>query len=394
MALYKYQALDVKGKLQKGSLEADSEKNARDRLREQGLMLKNLSLASASSSGGHLRGDDLLTFTMQLSQMLQAGMPLFESLASLEEHYRGEKFHTVLVSLCEAIKRGDSLSQAMSQSPRSFDTLYSAMVAAGEASGTLPSVVEKLSALISRQLKLRKQIITALIYPALLGGFALVIIFLLLSFVIPSLESIFGDRKVNGFTAVIIAVSHFLNRYWPVYLPLFGGLGLYAYIKLRSAEMKKKLLMTVSRLPVLRTLGLQTALARFSRTLATLQQGGLPIIDSLRIARRATGHPQLEAVVEQAEARIIEGSSLSRELKQSALVPPLVTRMLAVGEETGDTATMLRKIADIYEDDIEKTLQRITALAQPIILVVMGAIVGVVMLSILLPLTDISAFTQ
>jgi general secretion pathway protein F/type IV pilus assembly protein PilC len=394
MALYNYEAIDSKGKKKSGLIEAQNEKEAKDKLRSQNLMVKKLSTRSGVASKQNLKGDALVAFTVQLSQLLNAGVPLYEALVALEEQYRGENPHRIVLSLCEQIKAGQSLSQAMNQFPQSFDRLYCSMVMAGESVGALDIVLEKLSQLLQKQNRLKKQIITAMIYPAVLASFSFLIILMLLGFVVPSIEGIFADRELNGFTEFVLSTSRVFRNYWWIFFPIVIGTLTYLIYFLKKPSGKLWLERTLIKVPVLKTLVIQTAVARFCRTMGTLQQGGLPVIDSLRIAREVMRNVVLEEEVKQAEGKIIEGSSLSAEIKNSRYFPKMVSRMLAVGEEAGNSTIMLNKIAEMYESEIEKTLDRVMALAQPIILIVMGAIIGTVLIAILLPLTDVSSFTM
>jgi general secretion pathway protein F len=394
MPLYNYEAIDASGKKKSGLIDAQSEKDAKEKLRTQGVMVKKLTLRTSISKKQNLKGDVLLAFTLQLSQLLNAGIPLYESLQALEEQYRGDACHRVILSLCEQIKAGQSLSQAMGNFPDSFDKLYRAMVAAGESVGALDVVLDKLSQFLQKQNKLKKQIITAMIYPAILASFSFLIILMLLGFVVPSIEGIFADRQLNGFTEFVLGVSRSFRSYWWIILPALVGLAAYLVYFVRSPGGKLWMQRHFLKVPLLKTLIIQTCVARFCRTMATMQQGGLPIIDSLRISREVMHNIVLEDEVRKAEGKIIEGSSLSAELMQSRYIPGLVSRMLAVGEESGNAVIMMNKVADMYESEIEKSLDRLMALAQPLILIVMGTIIGVVLLAILLPLTDVSSFTM
>lgn len=394
MPLYNFDAIDANGKKRTGLIDAQSEKDAKEKLRSQGAMVKKLSLHSSISGKQNLKGDSLLAFTLQLSQLLNAGVPLYESLQTLEEQYRTETFHRVILSLCEQIKAGQSLSQAMANFPASFDKLYRAMITAGESVGALDLVLEKLSQLLQKQSKLKRQITTAMIYPGVLAAFSFLIILLLLGFVVPSIEGIFEGRQLNKFTDFVLSVSRGFRQYWWIFFPVVVGLIAYLVYFLRSDKGKIWLQRNSLKVPLVKTLVIQTSVARFCRTMGTLQQGGLPIIDSLRIARGVMHNVVLEEEVRKAETKIIEGSSLSAELGRSRYFPHMVTRMLAVGEESGNSINMLNKVAEIYEGEIEKSLDRVMALAQPVILIVMGAIIGTVLMAILLPLTDVSSFTM
>lgn len=392
MVAFRYTALDPQGKKRKGTVEAENEKEARDILRQRGLMVSSVTSDTGARKKNLLGGDQLVAFTVQLSQLVNAGIPLYESLLALEEQYRQEKFHPVLHHLCERIKAGQALSVAMEEYPGSFDRLYRAMVASGESVGALGPVLEKLSRYLTRQNALKKQIVTAMIYPGLLAGFCCLVIFLLVGFVVPSLEAIFADRELNSFTTAVLSVSHFLTGYWWVYLPLLAACVAFLYFQWRRPETQVKMERFLLRTPLIGTLMQQAAIARFSRTMATLIEGGLPMIEALRISRQVMQNRTLEEEMQKAEEKIVEGSSLSYELSRSHWVPRMVSRMIAVGEDAGNLPAMLLKVAEMYEDNVEKSLDRVMALAQPLILILMGGIIGTVLLAILLPLTDLSSF--
>jgi len=398
MGLFYYRYIDPKGKKKSGTIDAEGMTEAKEKLRSQKILILSLEEKGDGNKKFLFRrkvqiaGEHLITFTTQLSQLLIAGMPLYESLLSLEEQYRHESFHSIILFLCEQIKKGTSLSQAMRQFPESFSQLYCSMIAAGESVGALDTTLEKLASLLAKQRRLKKQLTTALIYPILLFLFSFVVCFLLLTFVIPSLETLFEERPVNRFTKLVIGVSHFLTHQWTFYLPtLVGGVGGLFYL-LTSKKGSRWVQRCLLRLPLLKTLITQAAMARFSRTMGTLLQGGVSILQALQISRKVIHNPFLEEVIELAEGKIVEGSLLSKELKKSSLIPTLIPRMLAIGEEGGSAPLMFQKIAELYEDEVEKTLNRVTALAQPVVLVFMGGVVGLIMLAVLLPLTDVNAF--
>ncbi len=395
MPLFQYKAYDKAGKSRRGAIEARDPNSAKEKLRDQGLMVATLALKEAHFwEQRGLAPDTLTIFTLQLAQLLKAGLPLYEGLLTLEEQYRDEHAHAVILSLAERVRAGASLSEAMGGYPESFDTLYCSMVAAGEAAGALDKVLERLSQFLVRQQKLRKQLITAMIYPAILSGFCLVVIALLLGFVVPSLQGIFADRELNTFTQLVMGVSTFFNSYGWVLVPLVvlgAGVG---YLQLQKPSGRLLIERWNLKLPLVKTLTVQAALARFSRTMATLQEGGLTVVDALALAKGVMQNHILEEIIDKAAARIHEGSNLSEELRQHPLMPKFVSRMLAVGEETGNTTAMWGQIADLYEGEVEKTVGRLMALAQPVILIVMGVIIGSVLLAILLPLTDISGFGE
>ena len=394
MPLYEYRFIDVKGKKASNWIEAENLLQAKEKLRERGLLLLRIQEKAQKSSRQQLKGEALVAFTIQLSQLVTAGLPLFESLQAIEEQMRGEASHAILEGLCDKVKAGRSLSSAMGDYPNSFDRLYCGMVAAGEAVGGLGAVLEKLTLFLKRQEKLKKQISTALIYPAILGGFSCLIIGVLLGFVIPSLEGIFADRKLNGFTEAILWLSFLFRNYWWLYLPVGIGSVFLARWYLLSDRGRFWWQKTLLRIPFLRTLAMQASFSRFCRTLSTLLMGGVSMIESLQIARGVMHNQVLEREMAQAEEKVVQGKALSQELARSRYIPKLVPRMLAVGEESGTSPYMLSSIAELYEQDLEKSLDRITALIQPVVLIIMGIVIGAVLLAILLPLTDVGSFSM
>ena len=397
MPLYHYQSIDKAGKKLSQAITAPSLVEAKEKLRRQGILVtalsekKEVSFALKKKSG-ELKGEHLVNFTSQLSELLKASLPLYESLLSLEEQCRGESFHPILLILCENIKSGSSLSKAMEQFPQSFSKDYCAMVEAGESIGALDLALDKLASLLSKQRKMNKQIITAMLYPLILLSFSCVTIFLLLTFVIPSLEALFEGREVNPFTTFVICISHFFTRWWHLYLPILFALPFLFAILNRKKEFRLRCHRLFLATPFLKKLLVETSLARFTRTLGSLLQGGVSMIPALQCARRVMNHPILEEVIEEAEKKIIEGSLLSKELRKSKHIPLLVSRLLSIGEEGGKTQEMLIKLADIFEEEVEKKLNRFLAILQPAILLLMGAVVGIIMLAVLLPLTDINSF--
>lgn len=265
------------------------------------------------------------------------------------------------------------------------------MVTAGESVGALDVVLDRLSALLTKQQKVKKEIITALIYPAVLATFSVIVISLLLGFVVPSIQGIFSERKLNTFTKIVLTASTIFRSYWWLYIPLIVlTVGWLVYF-FRRPEGKLWLEKNLLKVPYLRKLIIQTAVARFCRTMGTLLQGGLPLVESLQISREVMHNIVLEEDIRKAETKVLEGKSLSSELKRSKWFPTLVSRMLAVGEDSGSSVNMLNKLAEMYEDELEKSLQRSTQLAQPVILIIMGTVIGIILLAILLPLTDMSS---
>jgi general secretion pathway protein F/type IV pilus assembly protein PilC len=266
------------------------------------------------------------------------------------------------------------------------------MIDAGESAGALGPVLEKLSDLLQKQAKLKQEITTSLMYPGILASFAVLMIGVLFGFVIPSLEGIFSGRELNTFTKLVLATSHFFRDWWWVYIPLIIGSIISLFVWLKSPGGKLFLQKQLITIPFIKRLVIETALSRFCRTMNTLLKGGMTMVDALGISRYMLNNHYLEEELKKSEAKILEGSSLSREMAHSKYFPQMVARMLRVGEDAGAVDEMFGRIADIYESDLEKTLARIMSLLQPVILIVMGGIVLTVLLAVLVPLTDMSSF--
>jgi general secretion pathway protein F/type IV pilus assembly protein PilC len=394
MPLFAYQALNVQGKKIKGTLEAENSREAKEKLREQGLMVSMLSASSGISRKQNLHGDSLVTFTMQLGQLISGGIPLYESLIALEDQFRSEPGHRVVLSICEQIKRGKSLSAAMADFPGSFDQQYRAMIISGESVGDLSACLTRLSELLKKQSALQKKLVTSAIYPVILMSFSLLILSLLVGFVVPSIEGVFEGRELNTLTNIVIGTSHFFRDWWWIVIPLIMAAIAAAIYQFKTPAGQLWRQKMALKIPLIKTLTVQAAVARFSRTMGTLQEGGVPMIESIRIGREVMHNYILEEEMLRAEKRIIEGSSLSKELSRSHYMPKLVIKMVAVGEETGNMGAMLHRSADFYESELEKNLDRMMALSQPAILLLMGALIGLILMAVFLPLTDMQSFTQ
>lgn len=388
MSQFVYAAYDVQGKKVKGTIEAFKQKEALELLKEQGLYVLNLQLKGKSKI--RFNQDSLLTFTTQVAQLIQAKIPLYEALVIIEQQSSQESYHQIIQSLCEEIKRGVPLSAALARYPDSFDTLYIALVKSGEAVGQLELSMNSLGTLLQKQQKLKREITAALVYPMILGSFSLLVIGMLLGFVIPSIEGMFEGRELNGFTAAVIGMSHLVRDDYYIWLPLLLFGGFFTAFKIRTPQGKQKLEKWMMQTPLVKKIVVMQSLARFLRTMATLQKGGLNLIESLELSKKVMNNQTLEKTITQCEKKIHEGGVLSKELARSPHIPPIVIRMLMIAEETGDTRSMFEKLADVFEGDLEKLLNRLVALAQPVILIVMGGVIGLVMLAVLLPLTQMA----
>lgn len=390
MPIFRYKALTETGKKITGVIDADSYDLAKQRLRREKVLVTKLSSIEKTKEVV-FSAQLLLAFTREMMQLLSAGLPLYESLLTVEEKYRRHSCHSLLLDLCDKLKGGEYLSKALTAYPKSFDSIYISMVKAGEKTGSLSWAFEQLYELIKRRQKLKKQLVSAMAYPTFLAGFCFILVIALLLFVIPSMRELFEDRSLHPLTKMVMSLSGFLEKW---FLMLFLGLSFIVCIIFyyyRKPEGKRHFQQILQKLPIVKTVILQAALIRFCRSSAILIKGGVPLVSALSISRKAMRHHTLEIVIEKAEKSLIEGSSLSEELKQSSFIPPLVTRMLSIAEETGRLDEMLKNLSDIYDSELEQSLAQITTFLQPALLILLGGTVGLVILSILLPLTDVSS---
>lgn len=392
MPLFCYQALTEKGKKISGTVDADTLQEARLKLIRRQIAAFRIEPLSTQQIRLKLAKTDLLNLTREIARLLQAGLPLFEALSALEEKYQSQKAHRLLLDLCDQVRGGTSFSEALKTHPECFDILYVSMIANAEKTGRLGPALGELGQLLARQLQVKKQLVAALLYPALLTAFCMGVLSALLFFVIPSLQELFEGRDLHPFTTAVFAVSRFACS---AKLPLgclVLSLSASAAAALFFSSWKKKILAASHRLPVLKELFAKVAFVRFCRASAALLEGGLPLIEAFGQARGVMRHSLLERAVAAAETRISQGESIRAPFQNHPLIPSLVPRMLGIAEESGKLPSMMHQIAEIYEEELEKTLSHFSTVAQPVLLLLLGGLIGFVLLSVLLPLTDVSSF--
>lgn len=392
MAIFRYSALTEKGKTVAGIVDAESLAEAKQKLIRRQILVIQVEMIEKKNSGCRLKKGDVLMLTRECARLLDAGLPLFESLSVLEEKYRDHPAHELLLDLCDKIRSGQPFSKALEAHPLCFDVLYCSMIANAERGGHLMQALRELTHLMERQQHVRKTIVGALLYPVLLSSFCIVVLSVLLFFVVPSLFDLFEGRSLHPFTSFVFACSRLaLKSKWVlvVLLCLLVGCIAWALLSQKGRAYARK---TMLKVPLLCDLMAKVALTRFFRASATLIEGGLPAIAALQQANSTLRHPLLERSMKDAMQSLSQGETLQRALQGRPFIPPLVPRMLGIALEGGKLSSMMHQIASIYEEDLEKMIHRITSLIQPILLLALGVMVGFVLLSVLLPLTDVSTF--
>lgn len=388
MPLYKYQALNNEGKKVSGIIDADSVENAQERLNQQKVIL--LQLKEHQRKNPIPKGSVIL-FTQELCRLLKAGLALYAALQVMEEKYRGSKTHPLLLHLLEKIRKGDKLSKAISQEPI-FSPLYRAMIANAEKTGNLVESLEELSTLLSKQNKLKKQIVSALVYPGILLSFCLVVLTTLLYYVIPSLAELFEGKQLHPMTSFVLGLSNFvIQNGGTIFFSSLFIIGI-VFLLFIYPKTKNSIFGFLLSLPFVRSLFYNMSLIRFTRALATLLRGGVSFVRAIQLSKEVLTHPKLQAKIGEVEIGIIEGKKFSYLLNNTNSFPHLFVRLIAIAEESGKMDLMLMQIAYIYEEEVEKTILRFTTILQPLLLIVMGIVVGFILLSVLLPLTDMNSF--
>jgi general secretion pathway protein F len=408
MPLFEYKGLEVaSGKSVKGYRDADSAKALRGILRREGILL-TLATPEDERKAKSQRDIQLLAFlrrpssadvavvTRQLATLVRAGVPLVESIGALVDQVEKESLVRVLTAVAENLKEGTAFADALSQHPKVFPPLYINMVAAGEASGTLETVLERLADFMEGQARLKGKLISALAYPVLMTIIAAILVAALMVGVVPKVTSMFESlqQELPWYTALLIFVSQTLASYWWLILGCLVGI-IYGFRRWRSTPAGRlKWDRFLLRVPIFGRLNLLVAVARFSRTLSTLLASGVALLSAMDIVKSVLGNAQLETVVKDAISSIREGESIADPLRRSGYFPPMVTHMIAVGERSGQLEQMLQNVSRTYEADIETKVTTLTSLLEPLIIVVMGGMVAFIAMSIILPLVQMNQMVQ
>ena len=395
MGVYHYRAVKSDGQRFKGTIEAATSDEAKRLLREQQLIILGLDEAAPTKQKElDMSFEQRVIFTSQLAQLLEANVPLYESLEALEEQAQGEPYQGLICGIREQIRKGASFSTALASYPDTFSPLFRAIVVAGESVGKLDGALVRLSQLLTSDRQSRQRLISALLYPAILALLLVAALCILIFFVIPSIEGLFEGRELPTFTTIVLAIAHFVHRnaLWLAIAGIFGGVACVYHLSKGSA--RERLLARMLKWPVVGPYLMKAALARFSKTLSNLLAGGTPLSSALGYAKEAIGYKVLEMEIERASKEIIEGQTFSSSLSRSTVIPPLFIRMVSIGEETGRLAPILANVAQLYEEDSDRLLDRAVSLLQPLLLVTMGVVIGATLLAILLPLADFGAMLK
>jgi len=404
MPVYEYTALDGAGKNVHGIIDADSAVAARKKLRGSGIFPVQVKMTSSrpkdvpsssvtiSSIFQRVKPAELSATTRQLSILLGAGVTLVASLDALIAQIVNPLLKKIMAQVKESVNEGKSLAFSLSQHPKLFSQIYINMVRAGEASGSLDLVLDRLAEFSEHQDALRGRFKAALAYPVFMFFIGSIILFFLVTFIVPNITKIFSDmhQTLPLPSLVLIGVSNFLKSFWWLVLLVLAG----------CAILIKKLIKTPRgnhiwdeiklRTPVIGAIYMKMAMARFGRTLGSLLQSGVPPLPALQIVRNIVNNTLIAEVIDNAMEEIEAGASLATSLAQSRWFPPIVIQMISVGEQSGELENMLDKVADVYERETESKIMAMTSMLEPVMILVMGVVVGFIVISILLPIFEMN----
>jgi general secretion pathway protein F len=403
--VYEYRGVTTGNRTTRGWIDAESARTARQKLRSDGIYLTDLTEGRTGSSVSdwlarlqlpqlrRVPDLELALFTRQLSTLISAGIPLVESLTALTDQVENQRLKNVTGRVRESVNHGTSFADALGDHPHVFGDLYRAMVRAGEASGALALVLSRLGDYVESQMELRNKVINAMIYPVIMIIASLAVTSALLIWVIPTITSLLRDldQPLPFATVVVIGMSDFLIAWWPALV--IGTVTLLLAMNRLTRTERGRLVWDRFRLalPVVGRSVRLIAISRFARTLSTLLGGGLPIVRGLDIAGGVTGNAVIRASVSGAQDSITRGSTIAGPLRQSGEFPSMVTHMISVGEASGELEGMLAKVADIYDELVDNSLNRLTTFMGPVLLLIVAGLVVLIIVSTLLPLLSLTA---
>lgn len=405
MTKFDYTAFDASGKKIDGTVEASDKEAATTIVHNQGLkplIIKpqkqgfdpnNIQLGFLKSQ--KVKNKDLVIFTRQLATMINAGVPLVKSLATMQAQTDSAYFKTVLEEVTKDVEGGISFAEALGKHPKAFNEVYVNMISAGEAGGILDDILKRLAIQQEKEASIRKKVKSASVYPMVLMFITTLAFFALMIFVIPKIGQIIKDlggedAELPPITQFMLGVSDFMVSNTLIMIVMIFG-AVYAFRKfIHSKGGKRKWHRFMLRVPVLKTVIAKVAIARFARTFASLMSSGVSVIEALEVTSKAIGNVIIAEEIIAASNEVKAGRQLSEPLSESKLFPPIVSQMLAIGEETGQTDTILLKVADFYEEEVDAVIESLSSIIEPVMILVMGTMVGLIAYSVMGPIAGLS----
>lgn len=397
MSTYVFKALDVSGGKARGEVEADSKQAVADQLKQRGLIVLDISDKGGSKDielafMKRVKANELAVFSRQLSTMISSGMSILRALYVLEEQTEGQFLKETIVAVRKDVEAGLSLSEALRRHPKVFSPLFVAMAQAGETGGVLEDALMRVADQLQKDAGLRRQIKAAMIYPVMVIVFAVAVMMALVAFLVPVFVGVFKQfgGELPALTKVSVWMSHMVTGYWWLMFMLTGAT-IFAFVKWKKTTWGRKQWDHFRlRVPMkIGTIVQLVAVARWSRTLASLTSAGVPLLQALDITGRTGGNVAVEEAMDGVIASVKRGGTIAAPLAQAPVFPTMVTHMVGVGEETGALDAMLSRIAEFYEEQVEASVKALTSILEPIMIIVIGSIVGFIVISMYLPLFEV-----
>ena len=406
MPRFSYVAADTQNNVIKGKTDLPDRAAVITALTKQELRpisIRKLKETKSSIDFNHLfestkvKQDHLVAFTRQLSAMISAGVPLLRSITSIQKHAEDKALQKILGDIVKDVEGGMPLGEALGKHPDTFNDIYVNMVKAGETAGILDEILKRLAGQLEKSSAMRKKIKSAMTYPMVLLGITVLAFFGLMLFVVPQIGKILTDlggpeAKLPAITIAMLAISSFIVNFWWIVFPAIFGIGalLVTYVR-KSPKGRRQFDTLALKVPAVNTIIRKIAVARFARTFSALMGAGVAVLEALDVTSRAVGNVLYEETLKQAAVEVKNGKQLSAVLENSPLFPSIVSQMLAVGEETGQTDTVLLKVADFYEEEVDLSIDGISSIIEPVMIVVMGGMVGVIAASVMMPIAGLSS---
>ena len=398
MAVYVWAGMDRAGKKQKGEIEADNLPLARQMVVRKGITVKDVRVKPKAlgdyfpAISGKVKDKDKVIFVRQFATMIDAGLPLVQCLDILQEQQDNANFKRVIRQIKKDVEEGSTLSDAVKKHPKVFDNLFHNLVAAGEIGGILDIILNRLATYIEKITQLKKKVKGALTYPVIVVAIAIIVVAVILIWVIPVFSQLFLDAgvKLPGMTLFVMNMSEFTKRYfhWMILGLILLIVGLRQFRRTtRGRDIFDRLLL---RMPVFGVLIRKVAVARFTRTLGTMLSSGVPILDGLDVVAATAGNSVVEKAIREARLSISEGRPVAEPLAETRVFPPMVTQMIAVGEATGALDSMLGKIADFYDEEVDSAVGVLTSMLEPLLILFLGVTIGGLLVAMYLPIFQLA----
>ncbi len=404
MATYVYTARKDRGGMLTGEASGDSKQAVVADLKRKGMTVLKLeekrgalSIQSLLESSTKIKTRDKAVFARQFATMIQSGLAVLRALYVLEEQTQNPRFKKIIASLRGDVEAGMSLSDAMERYPVAFDKLYVSMVRAGEVGGSLDQSLNRLATQLEKDDSIRRTVKSAMAYPVMIASFAILVGVGMLLFIIPIFAKMYDDLggQLPLLTRVMMGLSNFMKSYWFIIIPMLIGL-VWGFRKWKASDQGRRTWDRIKlRLPMkLGPVVQKIAVSRFSRTMATLVSSGVPILQAIDITGKTSGNSVIEDAMVDVKESVRSGESIAKPLSRVSVFPPMVTQMISIGEETGALDSMLNKVADFYEDEVDTTIKSLTSILEPIMMIFVGGMVGLIVISMYLPMFSMMNLVQ